>query len=246
MSSKQENVALIDKVIGETPLMALERYRRTDPRLNDLPMTYAGRLDPMAEGKLLILVGDKCKEKETYLKLDKEYEVDVVFGIETDSHDALGIPSLCKNENETSIHDIDLFRYVGKFTQEYPIYSSKTVNGKHLHELARTHDLPEVMPSRDVEIYMIEKIYEGFIDSSDLLSLVQKNISLIQGDFRQKEIQNEWVKLLGGCKNKFKVLKIRVSCGSGTYMRSLAYRIGKDAQSCAFAFRIKRTKIYLK
>lgn len=73
--------ALIYKHIGETPLEALERFRREQGIAADVPMTYAGRLDPMAEGLLLILLGEECKNKEKYLGLDKEYEVEVLFGI---------------------------------------------------------------------------------------------------------------------------------------------------------------------
>jgi tRNA U55 pseudouridine synthase TruB len=67
---------VIHKHIGETPLEALERFRRMqieketdlDSKRNwqIVPMTYAGRLDPMAEGELLILIGDECRNKEKY------------------------------------------------------------------------------------------------------------------------------------------------------------------------------------
>ena len=52
------------KNIGETPLECLERIRLEYGKPKDIPMTYAGRLDPMAEGLLIILVGDDCKDKE--------------------------------------------------------------------------------------------------------------------------------------------------------------------------------------
>ena len=95
MVRKQEKAVFVNKQPGETPLEALARYRATRPDLvATTPMTYAGRLDPMASGTLLVLVGDECKNKDAYLGLDKEYEIEVLFGISTDTQDALGIATL--------------------------------------------------------------------------------------------------------------------------------------------------------
>ncbi|MEY2671815.1 MAG: tRNA pseudouridine synthase tRNA pseudouridine55 synthase, partial [Candidatus Parcubacteria bacterium] len=58
----------------------MEKARFDHPEWKNLPMTYAGRLDPVAEGLLLVLVGDDCKEKDKYLDLNKEYELSILFG----------------------------------------------------------------------------------------------------------------------------------------------------------------------
>ena len=79
-----------NKELGETPLECIERARIELGLDANMPMTYAGRLDPLASGKLLILMGEECKEKEKYLGYDKEYEIEVLFGIKTDTGDALG------------------------------------------------------------------------------------------------------------------------------------------------------------
>lgn len=76
---------IIYKRIGETPLEAMEKARFNHPEWEKLPMTYAGRLDPVAEGLLLVLAGEDCKEKDKYLDLTKEYELSVLFGFETDT-----------------------------------------------------------------------------------------------------------------------------------------------------------------
>lgn len=264
------------KQIGETPLEAIERFRNemitesTESSNKSLleywqsvPMTYAGRLDPMAEGALLILIGEECKQKEKYLGLDKEYEVEIILGIETDSYDALGIPRLTQNlarlkeldgkikETSSAESIVDLGKYVGKFDQEYPPYSSKTFKGKQLHELARSDNLPEEMPSKAVEIYSIEKL--GHIEemgTSELLKRIIEGIDKVRGDFRQEQIKKAWRDILKNtdhnkysCSLNFPMIKLRISCSSGTYMRSLAHRIGKDIGIGAFALSIKRTRI---
>jgi len=73
-------------------------------------MTYAGRLDPLAEGLLLVLTGEECKNKEKYLGLDKEYEVDVLFGFATDTYDILGKVLSAKNYSKSEIPNENLLK----------------------------------------------------------------------------------------------------------------------------------------
>ncbi len=224
------------KNIGETPLECLERIRLEYGKAKEIPMTYAGRLDPMAEGLLIILVGDDCKQKEKYLNMDKEYEIEVLFGVSTDSYDTLGlIDSVDKHSFELP----DFQKYVGKFTQTYPRYSSKVIsmmeNGK---------DLPEELPTKDVEIFAVEQIGSKALSGQRIAEHVIGNVKKVNGEFRQEKTIELWDKF--GKDNsivKFMVVKLRVSCSSGTYMRSLANRIGEDCGIPALAFSIKRTRV---
>ncbi len=85
-----EQYVVLNKEVGETPLSAAEAFRATRPDLKDIPLSYAGRLDPMASGKLLVLIGEECKHQSEYHDLDKEYEFSVLFGITSDTQDVLG------------------------------------------------------------------------------------------------------------------------------------------------------------
>ena len=53
---------VLEKKVGETPLACLLSYKKAHPELGGIPASYAGRLDPMASGKLLILLGEECKK----------------------------------------------------------------------------------------------------------------------------------------------------------------------------------------
>lgn len=228
------------KNIGETPLEALERVRKDEKIAAKTPMTYAGRLDPMAEGVLLILVGDECKKKEEYLNRDKEYEVEVLFGIETDTQDMLGLIKRINIDNVqrvpgTKDAPVDYKKYEGKFTQEYPAYSSKMIAAK---------EVGEEMPTKDVEIYSIEKLNEREITGIEIAETALARIQYVNGEFRQGDIGEEWAAFGEEFGNfPFKTVTLKVKCSSGTYMRSLAERIGRDAGTGAFAYSIKRTKI---
>jgi tRNA pseudouridine55 synthase len=231
------------KKVGETPLECMENYRKEHKELESLPMTYAGRLDPMAEGLLLVLVGEECKEKDKYLGFDKEYEIEVLFGVKTDTGDVLGIIQDVKTDI-IDFKEIDLSKYKGNFIQKYPIYSSKTVNGEQLHTLARRGELPDEIPTKSVEIYDIKEIGRNNIIGKDIANNSILNINKVNGDFRQKEIIEEWNNFCDKYGDvSFKVLKLKVYCSSGTYMRSLAERMAEDIGDFGIALSIKRVKI---
>jgi len=142
-----KKVILLNKKEGETPLQALDSFRKKNKKYKDIKMTYAGRLDPMASGLLLILCGEEIKNKEKYLNLNKEYSFEILFGFATDTYDILGKITKCvrqgltqeeedKKEFKKKIKE-NIKYFTGKFVQKYPVYSSKTIGGKQLFRYAR-------------------------------------------------------------------------------------------------------------
>ena len=236
---------LLYKEVGETPLECIERARRANGIAENIPMTYAGRLDPMAEGVLLALVGEECKEKEKFLGFDKEYEIEVLFGVATDTLDVLGVIQRVDADVAGGAKISE--RYVGTFSQKYPAFSSKTVAGKALHTHARENTLPKdgrEMPERDVKIYSIDFLGQREMVGADIAKQAIEKVSKVKGDFRQQEIIAGWQDF--AVKNaaiRFSIIKIRVKCSTGTYMRVLAETIGKDAGTNAIAFSINRIAI---
>jgi len=242
-----KKVIYLNKKEGETPLEALEYFRSTNKKYKDLKVTYAGRLDPMASGLLLLLVDDKIKEKEDYLKLDKEYIFDVLFGFSTDTYDILGKVEhshILKNVRisglEEKIKD-NLKSFTGKFIQKYPAYSSKTVKGKQLFSYAREGIEVEI-PTREVFIKSFKFLKIRKISHKSLLENIEKRIKKVKGDFRQKEIIQTWRQNLTG-NNQFYIASFKIKCSSGTYVRSLSHNLGGKMGVPALAFSIKRTKI---
>jgi len=235
---------------GETPLECIKRFKSDNPEYLEEKMTYAGRLDPLAEGLLLVLVGEECKNKDKYLGVDKEYEVDVIFGFSTDTYDVLGVvkSKVCKvyKVNTEEIQKI-MQSFVGKFSQKYPAYSSKTINGKSLFSLAKSAELDEdEIPTKDVEIKSIEQIGEREISKSELEKYIIDSINLVKGDFRQKEILKGWRSVFASeakQSRSYQIISLKVSCTSGTYMRSLAHTIGEKVGIPALALNIKRVKV---
>ena len=212
-------------------------------------MTYAGRLDPMANGVLLILAGDETKNKEKYLALSKEYEFKILFGFATDTYDILGkitskIDYFPNNKSalEKEIKkNIKYFR--GKFVQNYPVFSSKTVKGKPLFWYAREGKSVEPQ-SREVFVKSLALKKISTINGAKLLQDINKRINKVDGDFRQEEILKIWQKNLASRRSKkFFIAELKIKCSTGTYVRGIAHSLGEKMGIPVLAFTIKRTKI---
>lgn len=256
-----QSVLRLHKEIGETPLACMERFRGGNPEYTDVSMTYAGRLDPLADGLLLVLTGEECKKKENYLGLDKEYVCEVLLGVGTDTYDVLGLVlrSFSKaggmvtektakiaeqfSPSEAIAKTLDTF--IGRHTQPYPPYSSRTVHGKPLFIYAREGTLGDIeIPRKEIEVYSIELVSTREITREELLTEVLKKIATVQGDFRQEVSIESWKKVLQEeGQEKYVIATIRASVSSGTYMRSLACELGKKLGISALAFSITRTRV---
>ena len=256
-----EDVIITYKKIGETPLESLEKARKERGIATDIPMTYAGRLDPMAEGLMIILAGDECKNKEKYLGLDKTYEFEILVGFTTDTYDLLG---LITSEYTNSSHlnplsggsDADsefaysdvikdtVPKFIGNITQKYPPFSSKTVNGKQLFQLSKEGGLPEILPTHEVTIYNLRCTSTMIQKKKDLYSEVQRRINLVQGDFRQKEILESWARAFKDSnQQEYTVLSCICECSSGTYIRQLVHDISEQIGMPLVTYSIKRIKL---
>lgn len=267
--------AVLHKKRGQTPLEVLSAWKASHPELADVPVSYAGRLDPMAEGKLLVLIGDECKKQGEYTKLDKEYEIEVLLGVKTDTGDVLGLPvyagerkkeneNLFLNSNETDSHSLSfsataigeaIKREIGSYSRKYPAYSSKTVQGKplFLYSLEGTIDTITI-PEHIETVYRIKNQGLYRLSTAELQVRIQELLvdvprsdepsKALGADFRQDEIREKWNHLLEVIPDQeFTVLRLRVTCASGSYMRTLAEHIGVSLGTNALALSINRTKI---
>ncbi len=245
-----KNILNLYKERGETPLERIERFRKANPEYKNVPLSYAGRLDPMADGVLIVLAGDKNKDKGEFLDLDKEYTFDVLFGFATDTYDVLGV--MADSVTRTSHKSVSaplLMEYIaqmpGKRSQKYPPFSSKPLEGKPLFVHARKGDLSDFdLPEHNIEIFSSSLVGMKKIKDNELLEEVERLIKLVKGDFRQERILHLWkdtLRVLYGM--SFDVATINVHCSSGTYMRSLANELGEHIGVPALAMRILRTRV---
>lgn len=245
---------VIDKRIGYTPLAELEAYRALHPDLAGAPMTYAGRLDPMASGKLLVLIGEECKKRVRYDGLDKEYVFEVALGVTTDTGDCLGLPKSSSTSVPLVRSDVERAcrKLIGKHSVPYPHFSSKVVAGKALfqHALEGTIDTIEI-PHTTMQVYSLSVIETKIVPLSRIAKDVVANIAQLQvetntgtvaPDFRKDAIVEEWSRLCDS-DTAVTVATCRAIVASGTYIRSLATMLGESLRLSASALSIHRSVI---
>ncbi len=213
----------------ETPLQALDGLRLAKPELGAEKLSYAGRLDPMAEGVMVVLVGEENKDREKFLGLPKTYRTEIICSLTTDTGDLLGkVISIDSRMSKEEVKKM-LPKHIGKFEQPYPAFSSKSFAAAGSFEKVQEGDFVEKL-SHIVEVYSIDLVAMKEISAKELLEKVRAEIPQVQGDFRQTEIIARYKEVLGNADVTFPVMELRLSVSSGFYVRQFATDFG-----CAFS-----------
>ncbi|MBP5679404.1 MAG: tRNA pseudouridine(55) synthase TruB [Bacilli bacterium] len=145
-------VIVIKKETGMTSHDVVEKVSRI---LGIKKVGHTGTLDPMAEGVLVVCLGQATKIAELLTAYDKEYIADIKLGITTDTYDQEGKVLEEKEVPEGLPIEEVLSSFQKTYLQEVPIYSAVKVNGKKLYEYAREKKEVE-LPKKEVTIYKIE------------------------------------------------------------------------------------------
>ena len=198
----------------------------------------------MASGVIIVLLGEERLKKYEYAAWKKKYEFSLVFGISTDTYDGLGLVTgveppreFTKKEMEEKINGL-----IGKYQQEVPIYSTKMINGLHLHEYAR-RKLPVELPKKSGRIYSLKLKSMVKRSTASLIKEIFARIDLINGDFRQAEVKRKWLGVLPrrNLPEKLVTTRLIVETSKGIYIRSLSQDIGRLLGSQCFCHDIVRT-----
>ncbi len=161
-----EDILLIDKPKGITSFDVIRQLRK---KLGIRKMGHAGTLDPLASGLMIIGVESGTKKLNDYIKLDKTYVAEILFGRKTDTGDMEG-----KILEETKIYFVEddylkdlMNAFNGEFELLPPKYSAIKKDGKPLYKYARSGEEVEILP-RKMKVYKSEflgseQVEEGFI-----------------------------------------------------------------------------------
>ncbi|TVQ98090.1 MAG: tRNA pseudouridine(55) synthase TruB [Desulfovibrionales bacterium] len=177
-------VLVLDKPSGPSSTQCLERIKRA---LGQRKIGHAGTLDPLAQGVLLVLLGQATKIASYLTEGRKEYQGVLRLGVETDTYDVLGRivrTSDCAGLATQKIRSA-ILEWEGLTEQEVPPYSAAKHQGKPLYALSRSgRDVP--VKRKSIHIYQVE---------------------VLEMDFP--------------------LVRFRVECSAGTYIRSLVHSLGK-------------------
>ncbi len=188
-------------------------------------IAYAGRLDPLAYGKITILTGNDIYKKDDYCNKSKIYETWMIEGIMTDTYDILG---LVVTEPLEPLEPLVPHSY----KQYYPPYSSIPIRIGNIRKplwyyTKNNIKIPdELRPYKHVILHNVIKLDEKYISSNELLDIILDRISkVITGDFRQDDITKQWKQLL--CTTStYKISKWKFEISSGGYIRYIANMMG--------------------
>jgi len=118
---------------------------------------HFGTLDPLAEGLLLVGVGNVTKFFDFFVGRNKTYSGIIKFGYSTTTYDSEGDQVGEKKNIDLKKTDLEelLSGFRGRFLQYPPKYSAKKYKGKPLYKYARKNLEVEIKPV-EVEIFSLE------------------------------------------------------------------------------------------
>ncbi len=145
----ESGIVLINKPKGISSNKVVNIVKAT---LHAKKCGHLGTLDLEGEGLLPITVNSATKLFNYFLKKDKIYEANFVFGYETDTLDTSGKIVKAKEVNFTEAElEGAVKSMIGKYEQMPPIYSAKKVGGKVAYVEARKGQEVNLSP-KEVEI----------------------------------------------------------------------------------------------
>lgn len=207
---------------------------------------HGGTLDPLAEGVLVIAVGrENTKNLDKYVKGNKEYLATFMLGYNSDTDDKEGpiheyiqitLSSDKPNTNHVpTLQEIKecVKKFTGEIMQTPPIYSAIKINGKEAYKYARAKRNKSLKPTLEMARInlAIEPVSTPFGQGSTLPGLPKM-------EKRAVFIKN--IKIL---KYEYPTLELKIECGTGVYIRSLARDIGKKLKTGAYLEKLVRTRV---
>ncbi|MBB1564325.1 tRNA pseudouridine(55) synthase TruB [Candidatus Saccharibacteria bacterium] len=155
-----DEVLLIDKPAGMTSFGVVARLRRVLSQAagKKVKVGHTGTLDPFATGLMIIVTGKKCREADTFTKLDKWYEAELILGEVSTTGDPEGeLTRVSEWQPPRSEVEAVLGTFVGEIKQRPPVFSAIKINGRRAYQLARQGQSVD-MPERTVSIYALELV----------------------------------------------------------------------------------------
>lgn len=156
-----DGILVIDKPNGMTSHDVVAKARKI---LGTRKIGHTGTLDPLATGVLVLCIDKATKLVPLLTCEEKFYEVEMKFGIKTDTGDITGnvIETASAEINIDSLYST-IQNMVGKQTQLPPMFSAVKINGKKLYEYAR-EGIEVEREAREIEIFDISNVsYENEI-----------------------------------------------------------------------------------
>lgn len=182
-SPQAHGVLVLNKPSGPTSTHCLTLIKR---KLGQRKIGHAGTLDPLAQGVLLVLLGQATKIAAYLTEGRKTYQGLLRLGVETDTYDVLGKVVAIRDvavRAEAVVAEVRAWLDLNE--QDVPPYSAAKHKGRPLYALSRA--------GQDVPVK-------------------RKPIDITRAEVLHADLP---------------LVRFRVECSAGTYIRSLVHSLGK-------------------
>ncbi len=210
---KSDGLVIVNKPKGLTSHDVVEEIRKLFPKVK---VGHTGTLDPLATGLLLVCIGKATKLTQILTEYSKEYIAEIKLGYETDTLDSYGeiVKRLSKDELSRKLVVVRNFQNSHK-------------------------SLKKVLDNFVGEIDQVPPIYSAIkFKGKELYKFARKNEKV---EIKPRKVEIYKIQLIDTIKNS--ILKIKVNCSSGTYIRALARDIGRKLKTYATLTNLIRTRI---
>lgn len=176
---------------------------------------HAGTLDPLAEGVLIILTGHDTKKQDLIMKKPKEYVANIAFGATSPTYDLEG--GLAFTKSIPALENIKA---------ELPNYQESFIGV--LEQKVPVFSAAKVDGQR-----LYNKARQGEIEDVEIPTKTVVIHRFEFEDFFEQEFEGHLLP----------VLKCRIICGSGTYVRSIAHDLGEMLGCGGVLTHLVRTRV---
>lgn len=209
----------VDKPAGLSSHDVVSRVRRA-ARIKRVG--HAGTLDPFATGLLVIAVGPYTRLLPYIAGEPKVYDATIVFGSATDTDDAMGAPTETAPLPDAASVRSGIAQLTGRMSQRPPAYSAKHVEGSRAYELAR-RGVDVALPSSSIVVHAWSDVVLD-LDGSDAGAVSESSTA------ESSTVVDAAVRMV----------RARIACSGGTYIRALARDLGRAADSVAHCAALRR------
>lgn len=155
LADPQARIYLVDKPKGWPSFKLVSIWRKL---LGIKKVGFAGTLDPLASGLMILAAGSATRLLDLFHRLPKTYQAKIIFAQTSVSFD-LETPvtsnKLATEFSQAKLAEV-LENFLGTQAQVVPIFSAKKVAGQKLHLLARQGKTLETLPKNNIEIYSLK------------------------------------------------------------------------------------------
>lgn len=254
-------IELMELVYKPPGILGTQIAKAYKQKHNKNKVCICGKLDPMAEGQLLLLYDEHCKKMNNYLGHSKTYQFTVLWGFKTSSDDTLGLINNTILINNTNIDydyiESELQDFTGTYNQQFHKYSAKPVHNnygeKHsLWDWTNQDRLDEIdIPSKSVHVNYIKQLKtekKNFNELKHSIISILEKIDTTNNTFCKNDAIHNWNTF--NYENLYNTNDVYITTfeayvSTGYYIRQFISDFGEKTELLGTALNINRIKIHI-